>query len=258
MSSAKKPTSSGPVPSHSHGHDLVTASMTVTAPSGRALTGNLTQVKASGKNTAWAKPEIGASVPRYQSRKAYMQENHADHGFAEAFMARHDKVDADKRGMSCAEGHSVIESHQRLASAGRSHALAGELASFKRTLLPFPELPALPSAPTFGPNTKRARKNIAMNAFQKDYDSKLATRESLMSAHEAKLNQMAKSLTGMDSWEHYAAKEASFMAWNDIQQHGQISQVRHDEQSHISPGRLMPPCERCRKDIVLAHREWLE
>ncbi len=215
--------------------DLVTAKMAVTAPPG-SLTGGLGQVERTGKNTAWAKgvqPQ-DTSVPKYASRKEYLETHHADHPFAKDFMQRHvgSTPPEDKRGLSCAEGHSLIESHKILETAGQE-AAQGNLETFKASLIPkIPE-------PTFTKNTKRTHKVRMLNAFEKK-----------VRARETDLNKMAKDLTGMDSWEEYARKEAGFMAWNDIQQHGKLSDIRHDLKSDVSPGEQMSPCVKCRTEIV--------
>ncbi len=88
------------------------------------------------------------------------------------------------------------------------------------------------------------------------YEEKLGAAEA---ERGAKLNELAKSMTGMNNWGDYAKREASFMAWNDVQQHGQLSSIRHDEKSGIQPGQTMTPCMRCRGDIVdkMNHKEVL-
>ena len=66
----------------------------------------------------------------------------------------------------------------------------------------------------------------------------------------AELGALAKELTGMDSWQEYASKEASYLAWNDIQQHGHFTDIRHDELSDVSPNSPMKPCADCQRDIM--------
>ena len=181
-------------------------------------------IQTTGKNTAWAKGHgADASIPRYSARKAYMQDNHADHSFPKSIMHRHVQSQAadDKRGLSCAEGHSVIESHTRLKTAGQQFAHEN-LENFKLSLVPMP---------SFSKNTKSAHKR------------------QMLAKRDAALNSILES-TGMKSWEEYASKEASFMAWNDIQRHGKISDVRHDEHSDVSAGHDMDYCTNCRTEIV--------
>ncbi len=201
------------------------------------MTGDLASVNKTGKNTGWA---TGASpadnqVPKFSARKAYVQQHHADHPLAQSLLGRHTGAASDtesKRGLSCAEGHSLLQAHKEMMTQGRVHA-RDQLETFKESLIP------TPAQPTFTSNTKRARKNQMMNAWERRKEER-----------ESQLNALAKSMTGMDSWESYSAREASFMAWNDIQQHGQLSHIRHDPQSDIKPGQTMAPCEQCRHDIV--------
>jgi hypothetical protein len=212
--------------------DLVTAKMTVSAPHGSMLTGGGNKIEAMGKNTAWAKgSNADAGVSRYSTRKSYLEANHGGQEIPEAMLYRHVQSpasDVDKRGVSCAEGHSVIESHKRLAQAGQDFA-AGQLDTFKSQLVP------MPPTPKFGANATRAHKNKVW--------------AKLLGPREEQLATILKE-TGAKSWEHYAQREASQLAWSDIKSHGKISDVRHADSSEVKPGNSMEYCVHCRKDIV--------
>lgn len=234
--------------------DLVHATMTVTAPGGGRLTGGDASLSVTGKNTAWAKtpvPDGGAGVPKYQARVAYMKANHADHPLAQKLMDRHVQQTPaeDKRGLSCAEGHSLLAAHQELNQRGNTHA-AAQLDAFTAGLVP--AVPAyVPAAkPTFGANTKNARKNMLMNKYHAAEETRIAAHGALVQQRQATLDGLAKSMTGMDSWHEYAAKESSFMAWNDIQQHGALTNVHHHATSEVSAGHAMEYCVKCRAEVA--------
>ncbi|WP_431094999.1 hypothetical protein [Polaromonas aquatica] len=234
--------------------DLVHATMTVTAPPKDRLTGGDAALSVTGKNTGWAKaplPAGGAGVPKYQARRTYMQDNHANHPLAKKLMDRHvqQAPAEDKRGLSCAEGHSLMVAHQELSQRGNTHA-AAQMDAFTASLVPV--VPAyVPAAlPTFGNNTRNARKNLLMSNYRAAEAPRIAAHGALVQQRQATLDSLAKSMTGMDSWHDYAAKESSFMAWNDIQQHGALSNVHHHESSEVSAGHAMDYCVQCRAEVA--------
>lgn len=234
--------------------DLVHATMTVTAPGGGRLTGGDASLSVTGKNTAWAKtpvPDGGAGVPKYQARVAYMKANHAAHPLAQKLMDRHVQQTPaeDKRGLSCAEGHSLIAAHQELNQRGNTHA-AAHLDAFTAGLVPAVPAYVPAAAPTFGANTKNARKNLLMSKYQAAEATRIAEHGTLVQQRQATLDGLAKSMTGMDSWHDYAAKESSFMAWNDIQQHGALTNVHHHATSEVSAGHAMEYCVKCRAEVA--------
>lgn len=226
--------------------DLVTASLLVRAPipttpptrtssdvssssappvtNPNRLTGNLGGGGVVGKNTAWTKgPEPDGSVPRFTARKEYVEAN-LTHPFAESLLARHIDDDSIKRGLSCAEGHAVIGAHQIIKGGGEKYAKATGMEQLKTSLVgPEPKATGWADIASVG-NQVDAR-NQAFDAF-------------------------VKPLTGMDSWAEYAKHEASSMAWNDVQHHGEFTAIRHDPKSDVSPGKAMLPCPQCRSDIV--------
>ncbi|WP_070107906.1 hypothetical protein [Burkholderia plantarii] len=203
--------------------DLVTATLAISAPQS-TLTGGRDSLETTGKNTGWTKgPGADAAVPRYGSRKAYLEQNQAGHPFARHFANRHVQADEaeDKRGLSCAEGHSVLESHQRLSSEGKTYGLE-HLEALKQAMVPMPK---------FSANTSSTHKRKMLNKRDEALGAILAS-------------------TGMDSWEQYVGRESSYLAWNDIQQHARFSRVRHDPASDIKPGQDMDYCTRCRTEIA--------
>lgn len=233
-SGSRKATASESSATVAEKRDLVVATMKVTPPLGERLTGGSPGGSVTGQNTAWAKGSNppDSTVPRYTARKEYMQANHANHPFAQSFMDRHvGTTEAeDKRGLSCAEGHSLIKAHQVLQSTGQKHA-ESSLKGFLHELIPEVQKPQ-----STGSWAEKAKQGS-------DYTTAVEQRK-----HN--LNTLAKSMTGMDTWESYARQEAGFMAWNDIQQHGQLSGVKHHAQSDVNPGQDMDACEKCREDIV--------
>lgn len=237
MSAGRKATTSE-TPSVAEKRDLVVATMTVSPPlASERLTGGLTSISHTGQNTAWAtgRQPPDRNVPRYTARKEYMQANHAGHPFAQSFMERHvgETEAEDKRGLSCAEGHSLIQSHQKLHAAGQA-AAEQNLRSFMHQLIPEIPKPVFSWADFGKESTKQQSAAYATAVAKRTQD----------------LNALAKGMTGMDNWESYARQEAGFMAWNDIQQHGTLSGVRHHEHSDVNPGADMNACEKCREDIV--------
>ncbi len=220
--------------------DLVTSRLTVKSPSG-TLTGGLAEASFTGKNTAWADGQ-DRDVPRYQRRVDYLKAN-STHPLVSKIAGRHlqSSPAEDKRGLSCAEGDSVIQAHQSLKSAGFAHAQS-QFKSFQAAVTTPAKGAPLPAIQ--GPGTA-----------PKSYAAAAGLRPAIQPT-EQEVAQQQKELasllqfTGHSSWKEYAEHEASFLAWNDIERHGAAFGARHDEHSPVSPGKAMEPCPKCRVDIV--------